>query len=155
MQLFLVRHGHSPFTAATDHQRPLSELGQAQARQAGQFIQGRTLQPPLIVCSNATRTRQTAAAIGEVLGSEQINAHPHLYHALVGDWCDVISEQAHQEALVLVGHNPTMSQLAQYLNPLHQSPFSPACVAHLALEIAADGLKLPARPHDFFKPDAQ
>lgn len=155
MQLFVVRHGHSPFTAATDHQRPLSELGLIQAAQAGQFIQDRTRQPPLIVCSNALRTRQTAAAIAEVLGTERINAHPHLYHALVGDWCDVIAEQAQQDALVLVGHNPTMGQLAQYLNPWHQTPFSPACVAHLALEIAADGLKLPAHPHDFFKPDAQ
>ena len=155
IQLFLVRHGESPFAAASDHQRTLSDLGAYQATQAGQFIKRQYSGPYHIICSDARRTRMTAQIIDEEIGAERLAAFAQLYHARVGDWCDHIQPHSSPAALVLVGHNPTMSQLAKYLLAWQAPVFSPACVAHYQLEIAEDGLKLPATLIDFFSPDAQ
>ncbi len=156
MQLFLVRHGDSPFTAVSDHQRPLSDLGIDQAIKSGAFINSRIQSKKMtMVASDALRTQITAQVIQKQLSPCPLTTHDHLYHARAGDWCDVISENRMSESLILVGHNPTISLLAKYLNPLNASHFNPACVGHYQLEIAEDGLKLPAQFIDFYKPDAK
>ena len=151
----VVRHGHSPFTGDSDHQRPLSTVGLKQATAAGEFIKqalqsAELSRTPRIICSNARRTQTTAANIASVLGQAQPQADERFYHATVGDWCEVITSQ--QTAVVLVGHNPTVSQLVNYLTQQNLPGMVPASVAHCALEIAADGLKLPAQLVNFFKP---
>ncbi len=155
MQVFLVRHGDSPFTANSDYQRPLSDLGAHQAQQAGTFIKRNSVGPHKIICSDALRTQMTAQLIDQVIQAESTSAWEHLYHARVGDWCDIIQQHEGNAVLVLVGHNPTMSTLAKYLQPLDHHVFSPACVAHFQLELAEDGLKLPAQLIEFYKPDAK
>ncbi|MFC3194745.1 SixA phosphatase family protein [Marinicella sediminis] len=155
MNLFVVRHGDSPFTTATDHQRPLSDLGIRQATQSGRFIATRIpASKSLIVCSDALRTTTTAHTIGEQLNSVEIKAQANLYGAQTGQWCDVMERHADIDNLILVGHNPTMSLLARHLFSLRAFQFQPACVAHFGLEIDADGLRLPAQYKEFFNPDA-
>ncbi len=156
MQVFLVRHGNSPFTAANDHQRMLSELGQRQAIQAAHFIKSHVHNAAVkIICSDAIRTLKTAELIAQQLTMSSMIADHRFYQARVGDWCDAISAHQTNQVLVLVGHNPTISFLSQYLNPLQQLNFSPACVAHYQLEIVEDGLKLPAQFKEFFIPNEQ
>ena len=155
MELFVVRHGHSPFTATTDHQRTLSTLGQRQAKQSAEFI-SRLIpqQSAQIICSDAARTLSTANIIHSRINGSQLISNHLYYNALVGDWCDAINDQAHQAHLILVGHNPTMSMLSHHLFPIKSFHFNPACVAHFSLEIATDGLKLPAQLNAFYMPDA-
>jgi phosphohistidine phosphatase len=156
MQLFVVRHGDSPFTAATDHQRPLSSLGQAQAIQSGQFIAANMSHPfARIVCSDALRTATTARLVADQLADSSYTEHEELYGARTGQWCDVMLRNASCEVLILVGHNPTMSLLARHLYPLHDFHFQPACVACFTLEIDQDGLRLPAQYNAFFSPHAK
>ena len=154
--LFIVRHAHSPFSGDSDHQRPLSDKGVKQATAAGEFIK-QALQStelpsaPEIICSDAKRTQTTAANIAAVLGCKQPQAADRFYHATVGDWCDAITTQP--AAMILVGHNPTVSQLVNYLTQQNLPGMVPASVAHCTLEIAADGLKLPAQLVNFFQPN--
>lgn len=157
MNLFVVRHGDAPFTAATDHQRPLSELGESQATQSGAFIAGQlTLPQALIVCSDANRTHSTARIIARELVDCAVSVNPQadLYGARTGQWCDVIEQHPDISDLILVGHNPTMSLLARHLFPLKAFQFQPACVAHFTLEIDPQGLRLPAQYKQFFSPHA-
>lgn len=154
MNLFIVRHGHSPMQD-TDHPRPLSELGQQQARQAARFIQQNTDTIPYMLCSDAVRTHQTAAAIAAAFGIDACDARNEFYTAGVGIWCDAIIELSHCQSLVLVGHNPTISQLTGYLTDSDDIYFKPACVSHVRLEILSDGLSLPAQLLANFKPDAK
>ncbi len=154
MNLFIVRHGHSPMQDS-DHQRPLSELGLQQARQAAEFIQQNTDTIPYILCSDAVRTHQTAAQIAAAFGVEHCDARNEFYTAGVGTWCDAMIEQADRACLVLVGHNPTISQLSGYLTGADDIYFKPACVTHIRLEIRGDGLRLPAQLLANFKPDAK
>jgi broad specificity phosphatase PhoE len=70
-RLILVRHGESEgnrtatFTRTPDV--PLTELGEEQAREAGERILG-SFRPTRIVASPFRRAQQTAALIAEVLG---------------------------------------------------------------------------------------
>lgn len=157
MQLYLARHADAEFSAASDHQRPLSDLGHIQAARSGLFLkQNIGNNSVLIVCSDAKRTLTTAQIIQQNLSGETlIQPQKNLYHANSGDWCDVITEQHSCAHLVLVGHNPTISHLTQVLNHSYPQSFRPACVAHYRLEIAEDGLKLPAQFIDTFQPDAK
>lgn len=155
MQLFIVRHADSHFGANSDHQRPLSELGKRQADQSATFIKSHLGSTAVqIICSDALRTSTTAQLIQQQLPQSQLNADNAYYHAHVGQWCDAIMAQQADQPLILVGHNPTISLLSKHLNSLHFKRFSPACVAHYQLEIAPDGLKLPAQLKDFFIPNA-
>ena len=154
MELFVVRHGDSPFTAATDHQRPLSGLGERQAAQSGEFIARHIKTAAQIVCSDAIRTHSTALIIARQLGGCAVTAQAELYGARTGQWCEVIEHHQQLRHLILVGHNPTMSLLARHLFPLQAFQFQPACVAHFTLEIDPQGLRLPAQYKQFFSPHA-
>lgn len=154
--VFLVRHADAAFFAPEDHQRPLSELGKRQAAQTAAFIKQHCQQQAVkIVTSSAMRTRSTAQIIAQQLTVASQSAHDALYLAQVGQWCDVMLAHDSDMPLILVGHNPTITQTAQHLSPMTRLRFKPACAAHLMLEIAADGLKLPAQLLNFFDPHAQ
>ncbi|WP_154222548.1 SixA phosphatase family protein [Marinicella rhabdoformis] len=153
INLFIVRHGHSPFLGNDDFSRPLSESGCNQASQVGTFIAQNILNGKTkIITSAAQRTLSTTANICQSLTAFETIELRHLYSASVGDWCDVITEHA-AENLILVGHNPTISQLHQYLTQSQSQGFTPATTGHLILEIASDGLKLPAHSQQIFLPN--
>jgi len=149
--IFIVRHGHSPMQGLSDHQRSLSLEGRMAAHKTGRFIQQQQLQECVCICSNATRTQQTADIICEVMGIAVTEARPALYGATVGMWHEVMLAYADKNQ-ILVGHNPTMTQLYAQLTHQHKH-FSPACVGHIRIEIAADGLTLPAENLNFYNPD--
>lgn len=160
MKVFLVRHADAEFGNTSDHQRPLSALGQHQALKTADYLQQNIHSNEVtIICSNALRTHTTANIIAKHIQSNPKKSNPVLadhiyYHATVGQWCDGITAYQNNDYLILVGHNPTISYLSKYLNSMHAQQFSPACVAQYQLEIKADGLKLPASFIDFFNPNA-
>ena len=155
MKLFIVRHGESPFDAETDHQRSLSLKGKMQAKKTAVFIA--SLLPTnltKIIASDARRTAETARIIKQNLPQVDLITDRRYYDARVGDWCDTIVQQYNIVQLILVGHNPTVSLLAQHLGAGRNLHFTPACVAYFDLEIKPDGLKLPAIFNAFYSPDA-
>ena len=153
INLFIVRHGHSPFIGNDDFNRPLSEQGLNQAAQVGKYIAQKTVDGKTkIITSSAQRTLSTTENICQSLAKFETVQMDSLYSASVGDWCDAIINHA-AENMVLVGHNPTISQLYQYLAQSQAQGFTPATTGYLILEIAGDGLKLPAQPQHIFCPD--
>ncbi len=155
MKLFIVRHGDSPFGADSDHQRPLSLKGKMQAKNSARFIASQLNGPnTTIMASDAKRTQQTAEIIQQDLSQAQLILDHRFYGARVGDWCDAVLQNRTTSQLILVGHNPTVSLLTQHLGASRDLHFTPACVAYFDLEIAVDGLKLPATLNAFYRPDA-
>lgn len=154
VNLFIVRHGHSPFHSGDDFSRPLSTMGIKQAEISGRFIaQHLNTESVHIVASPASRTTMTAQALASSLpNASQIRTDEKLYAASVGDWCRCI-EEANRPQLVLVGHNPTLSQLCQYLSQEAIPGFTPATTAHFQLELTADGLTIPATLKNIFRPE--
>ena len=151
VNLFIVRHGHSPFIGQDDFSRPLSSEGEQQALNVVFITKHITKGRTKLITSAAQRTVTTTENITESLPAAQVIKNPKLYTASVGDWCQAISEHA-TENLILVGHNPTVSQLYQYLTQSDPQGFTPATTGHLILDIASDGLTLPAQAQQIYYP---
>ena len=106
-----MRHAKSDYpTGVVDHDRPLAARGIREAGLAGDWLRANLPAIDLVLCSSATRTRQT-------LERTQIDApvtySERLYHANAGTLIDEINQVAEDVATVMVvGHEPTMSNVA-------------------------------------------
>ncbi len=101
-----------------DHERPLAPRGIREAALAGDWIRANAPAVDAVLCSTATRTRQTLERTGIDAPVEYVD---RLYDAVPGTVIDVINGvsslfSADVETLLVVGHEPTMSHLALGLN---------------------------------------
>lgn len=149
--IFIVRHGHAQYDAATDFQRPLSEKGIYHVKNTATFIlnhcESLNLNPLMCLSSAAQRTMQTAAIINEVCHFSHIESYQELYASTVSTWVDKCT-QVTENNLVLVGHNPTFSQMINNLCG-YQIYMKPAHCAFIQLEIKPDGIIYPASLIEF------
>lgn len=109
--LLLLRHAKSAYPdGVPDRDRPLAPRGQREAGLAGNWL--RTNLPPIdaVLCSTATRARETLAHTGIDAPVRYVD---RLYDAAPGT---VIDEIAHVGddvgVLLVVAHEPTMTQVA-------------------------------------------
>lgn len=114
--LFLFRHADaaSRHDYATDHERPLTERGRRDAQTMGRFLTAIDQVPDRVVTSTATRARQTLtqARTGGTW-SDRAQASDALYDASARDVLAVVQgTAADADALLLVGHNPTFTDVA-------------------------------------------
>lgn len=115
-----MRHAKSAYpTGVADHQRPLAPRGVREAGLAGEWL--RTNLPDIdhVLCSSAVRTRET---LGHTGLSASVSYSDRLYGATPGAMIDEINQVAHDVATLLVlGHEPTVSQVALGLASIHGS----------------------------------
>lgn len=119
-RLLLMRHAAAEFGADSDHERPLSVEGRAQAQAVGQRLRAEQSLPQLILCSSALRTRTTKdlllAQWGEVAAQVSVEVRDDLYEARPRQVVELLRTTTDERASVLViGHEPTMSMLAALL----------------------------------------
>lgn len=109
--LILLRHAKSDYPdGVADHERPLAKRGIREAALAGEWL--RATQPPVdaVLCSTATRTRQTLARTGI---TAPVTYEDRLYDSTAGISIRIINELGGQAGtLLLIGHEPVMSSLA-------------------------------------------
>jgi len=103
-------------TGGTDKTRKLSPNGIKDAQALGALMAREGFQPDAVLCSAATRTRQTLDAVMESLEDTQIQYVERLYNA---DF-DILLSAVHEassdvETLLLVAHNPGVHTLAARL----------------------------------------
>ena len=110
-----MRHGKSDWAAPSggDHERPLAPRGRKAAALVGKTLSERGEQPDLVITSTAVRARTTAeraATAGD--WSCPIEATERLYLPSVGAVLEEVRAQpASASRLMLVGHEPTWSEL--------------------------------------------
>jgi phosphohistidine phosphatase len=109
--LLLMRHAKSSYPpGVADHERPLAPRGIREAGLAGDWL--RTNVPPIdaVLCSTATRARQTLDKTGI---DAMVRYSERLYGATPGMVLDEINGVADTvNTLLVVGHEPTTSNLA-------------------------------------------
>jgi phosphohistidine phosphatase len=117
--LYLLRHAKSSWKDASlrDFDRPLKERGREAAEVVGKRLANEKLKHPLVICSPAARTRETAEI---VLESSKINAEvrfdERIYDASLRDLLQVVSEVPDDaEVAIMIGHNPGFEELLAYL----------------------------------------
>jgi phosphohistidine phosphatase len=115
--LLLIRHAKAA-AGVDDHERPLAERGFADAVPLGRWIGSSGLALDRVVVSTALRARQTwTAAAAELDGSPDAVADDRIYGNTVEDLLAVIRDTPSEvQTLVLVGHNPSMAELAIQLD---------------------------------------
>jgi phosphohistidine phosphatase len=112
--LLLLRHAKSEYPdGVVDHERPLAPRGIREAGLAGDWIRANVPEVGGVLCSTATRTRQTLARTG--LDVEDANARfeDDLYDTTPGTVIRLVNgTDDGVETLLVVGHEPTMSALS-------------------------------------------
>ena len=109
--LILLRHAKSDYPGGVaDHDRPLAPRGRREAALAGAAITERFPVISQVLCSGATRTRETFATTGIDAPATFSEA---IYEAAPDDILTAIAELADDpEVLLVVGHAPGMPATA-------------------------------------------
>jgi phosphohistidine phosphatase len=109
--LLLMRHAKSSYPpGVADHDRPLAPRGIREAGLAGDWLRANVPSIDAVLCSTATRARQTLAHTGI---DATVRYSERLYGASPGTMIDEINAVADPvNTLLVVGHEPTMSALA-------------------------------------------
>ena len=138
--LFVVRHGESPFPAGTDdHARPLTPRGELCARELGLMLTRLGEAPEQVISSDARRAVETARA---ALAAGGWGAEPHLdrtlYLAPPADLTAAVrAARADVRRIMVVAHQPGLSQWVADLTGAEAPAFAPASVARV--DLAAGG----------------
>ncbi|HTV68756.1 MAG TPA: histidine phosphatase family protein [Rhizobiaceae bacterium] len=114
-RLFLLRHAKAGWAepGMRDFDRPLDATGRADADAIGAVLSASALKPDLIVCSSAKRARETLEGVAPHLapGSRTVFTDG-LYSTDAAGYVDVIHEYGKADAMLLIGHNPMMEDVA-------------------------------------------
>ena len=120
--LTIVRHAKSSWKDHTlrDRDRPLNKRGERDAPVMGQRIAAASIRPSLILSSPAVRAWTTAKVIAAKISYpiEFLQREPDLYMASVNDMLDIIvAQDTGFNSLMLVAHNPGLTDFANFLVP--------------------------------------
>ncbi|MEV0391849.1 SixA phosphatase family protein [Polymorphospora rubra] len=128
--IVLLRHSKAEQPdGIADIERPLTDRGHADAGAAGAWLTGSDNLPDLVLCSPAKRTRQTWHAVavaiagtagesGPGAGAPEVRYEQALYAGSAGDLLAVLRDAGDAyEAVLVVGHNPSISDLSALLDP--------------------------------------
>lgn len=120
LRLILLRHGKSDWHdhRLDDFNRPLAPRGLRDVPEMGRRLARRGQAPDLIISSTAVRAISTARGIARELGyyEDRIVEASDLYHAAPRTILSFIrAAPASTHTLMVVGHNPGMTELANML----------------------------------------
>ncbi|TAJ32534.1 MAG: histidine phosphatase family protein [Reyranella sp.] len=115
--ILLLRHAKSAWgnVGQPDHDRPLNRRGERAADTMADHIASAAPRPDLILCSTATRTRQTLAPLVKALGAPAppISLEKDLYLASEDTLLERLRALADEvQTVLLIGHNDGIGQLA-------------------------------------------
>ncbi|OWJ60840.1 SixA phosphatase family protein [Inquilinus limosus] len=117
--LILLRHAKSDWDdpELADHDRPLAARGRDAAPRMGAWLKAHGPVPDLVLCSTATRARQTLALALEALGAEPETRFDRGLYLAGGAGVLARLRQAPDAAatVMAVGHNPDLEQLSRRL----------------------------------------
>jgi phosphohistidine phosphatase len=117
-RLMLLRHAKAaPQGSMTDEERPLVERGRRAAAALADFVASRALAPDLALVSPSLRTRETWELLQPAFKAAPVHRiEPRLYAASAERILYLVRETAAElGALMLVGHNPGLEDLARHL----------------------------------------
>lgn len=139
-ELLIVRHGKSSWddSGVADHERPLAPRGEKAVPLMGERLRARGVVPDRLVSSDAERARHTAELLAEALplAADAVVLDERVYHAEADDCLALIRELPDECACVgLVGHNPTLQELAEHLVDLRVAKFPTAAIVHARFDV--------------------
>lgn len=120
MLLYIVRHasaGESKSDPKKDEKRPLDKEGVEQCRQLGRVLAALKIEISAVISSPLKRATQTAVLLANEIGYEGklIMSDALRPEAGFASFRTLLNQQRNAEAVMVVGHNPSISQFASKL----------------------------------------
>jgi phosphohistidine phosphatase len=140
--LYLLRHAEAmeKQPGQTDKERELSTTGLQNATRMGIFLKGEAFLPEIILSSSANRTLQTASLVAEQLkyDTQKIHENPEIYEASTRTLLVVINQLRDQwNTVLLVGHNPSITYLAEYVTGAEIGHISTCGLVHIRFPLSS------------------
>ena len=122
--LYIVRHAKAEDRASfmSDFDRELTSDGIMAAARVGRYLHEKGIKPDIIMSSPAPRAKSTANVIAEQVGYDltQVQFNEKLYEGGPKAYLAAINAlSSTTQVAMIVGHNPDVSYLAEFLT--HQS----------------------------------
>ena len=115
-RLYLLRHAKSSWSdpGLADHDRPLAPRGRRAAKAIGRYLREQDVEPALVLCSTAARTRETLERVAPTRRDTLFERE------LYGAGASALLARLHEvpadiPSVMLIGHNPGMQDLALLL----------------------------------------
>lgn len=119
--IYIVRHAKAEDDSASgrDFDRALTGKGIRTAEKMGKRLARRHLLPDIIITSPAQRALQTAQIIGKTIKYPgEIIQNKTIYNSMASSLIDIIKNtEKNIQSLMLVGHNPSLTDLVNYFCP--------------------------------------
>ena len=119
--LYIMRHAKSDWSGSqtSDFERPINKRGKKSAKLIGQWMNENSFIPEKIISSPATRAKETIELVIAQIAKfnhEDLIFQNELYLAGFTQLIEIINtHKLNAQSLMLVGHNPGMENLVNYL----------------------------------------
>jgi len=130
-KLYLLRHARARWAepGSRDYDRALAPSGREDAERLGAAMAEAGYAPDTVLCSGARRARETWAAVSKRLPVADVRFIDGLYSSDAGGYLDLVRGAGAERAVLVVGHNPMMEDLATALSRTGEES-ALAAVAH-------------------------
>jgi phosphohistidine phosphatase len=118
LRLMLLRHAKTERQQEGQHdrERRLTKRGTADATNVARYMISYCLVPDQVIVSPARRTQETWALLAKVFAEgPNVVTDEHVYEASAENLIDVIAKAHEGPSLLIVGHNPSLHDLAVQL----------------------------------------
>jgi len=120
MIVYFMRHasaGRHGANSGRDEKRPLDDEGAAQAARMGRALAGLDVNVDAVISSPLKRATQTACLVGNEIGFDgRLQCSPALLPAApMKAFRELLCRNANLEAVLVVGHNPSLSKFLSLL----------------------------------------
>lgn len=122
----------------TDKERELTVRGLRDSIKIGAYLYNEKINPDIILTSTATRAKATAGLLLDTLKlmPEKIQFNDELYDASVRTLLREITQlEDTMNKVICVGHNPSVSYLAEYLTKAEIGDLPPGGIVIIQFEI--------------------
>jgi phosphohistidine phosphatase len=138
--IYLIRHAKSSWKEPNqlDIERPLNNRGKNDAPFIGKKLKDLEVNLEFIVCSPANRTRQTVSLLCEQLNYpiNTVKFDKNIYEAPLTNLIQAVNKIPTQfNEVALIGHNPSITYLANYLTDNYIDNIPTCGVVKIELEI--------------------
>jgi phosphohistidine phosphatase len=113
-RLLLLRHAKSAWPDVPDSERPLNDRGRRDAPAMGRWLLSSGYVPDLVLCSTASRTRETWDLLAPALeAGPPVRFEQRIYEASALSLLHLLRESGNgYRTVMLIGHNPGIAELA-------------------------------------------
>ena len=140
--IHFLRHAKSSWDdfELRDYDRPLSTRGIQDADLMGNYFRSKKIKLDLEISSPSKRTTETLEHFFQ-FERPKVQFEESIYHATLDEILDVIfSVPEDTESIMLVGHNPSMHEITEFLGNKFINKYPTCCLAAFKTDISWDKL---------------